>query len=133
MSSSALANSTLNEKISIAQFGIIMSGFVSVAAGLIVRRFGHNSVEKILPASITGPVAMVIGLTLAGVAISDIGSVASATDISAVSAMTASNLAWIVGLITLFSVILLSVYLKGFWGQLPPFIRNLSLVVLRLI
>ena len=119
MSSSALANSTLNEKISIAQFGIIMSGFVSVGAGLIVRRFGHNSVEKILPASITGPVAMVIGLTLAGVAISDIGSVASATDISAVSAMTASNLAWIVGLITLFSVILLSVYLKGFWGQLP--------------
>lgn len=119
MSSSALANSTLNEKISIAQFGIIMSGLVSIAAGLIVKRFGRDSVEKILPASITGPVAMVIGLTLAGVAISDIGSVASATNISGVSAMTASNLAWIVGLITLFSVILLSVYLKGFWGQLP--------------
>jgi len=119
MSSSALANSTLNEKISIAQFGIIMSGLVSIAAGLIVNRFGRESVEKILPASITGPVAMVIGLTLAGVAISDIGSVASATNISGVSAMTASNLAWIVGLITLFSVILLSVYLKGFWGQLP--------------
>lgn len=119
MSSSALANSTLNEKISIAQFGIIMSGLVSIAAGLIVNRFGHESVEKILPASITGPVAMVIGLTLAGVAISDIGSVASATNISGVSALTASNLAWIVGLITLFSVILLSVYLKGFWGQLP--------------
>lgn len=119
MSSSALANSTLNEKISVAQFGIIMSGLVSIVAGLIVKRFGRDSVEKILPASITGPVAMVIGLTLAGVAISDIGSVASATDISSVSAMTASNLAWIVGLITLFSVILLSVYLKGFWGQLP--------------
>ena len=119
MSSSALANSTLNEKISIAQFGIIMSGLVSIAAGLIVNRFGRESVEKILPASITGPVAMVIGLTLAGVAISDIGSVASATNISGVSALTASNLAWIVGLITLFSVILLSVYLKGFWGQLP--------------
>ena len=119
MSSSALANSTLNEKISIAQFGIIMSGLVSIAAGLIVNRFGHESVEKILPASITGPVAMVIGLTLAGVAISDIGSVASATNISGVSALTASNLAWVVGLNTLFSVILLSVYLKGFWGQLP--------------
>ena len=119
MSSSALANSTLNEKISIAQFGIIMSGLVSITAGLIVNRFGRESVEKILPASITGPVAMVIGLTLAGVAISDIGSVASATNISGVSALTASNLAWIVGLITLFSVILLSVYLKGFWGQLP--------------
>ncbi|MDD2592664.1 MAG: solute carrier family 23 protein, partial [Erysipelotrichaceae bacterium] len=119
MSSSALANSTLNEKISIAQFGIIMSGLVSIVAGLIVNRFGRDSVEKILPASITGPVAMVIGLTLAGVAMSDIGSVANATDISMVNAQTASNLAWVVGLITLFSVILLSVYLKGFWGQLP--------------
>lgn len=119
MSSSALANSTLNEKISIAQFGIIMSGLVSIVAGLIVNRFGRDSVEKILPASITGPVAMVIGLTLAGVAMSDIGSVANATDISMVNTQTASNLAWVVGLITLFSVILLSVYLKGFWGQLP--------------
>ncbi len=119
MSSSALANSTLNEKISIAQFGIIMSGLVSIAAGLIVNRFGRESVEKILPASITGPIAMVIGLTLAGGAMLDINSVASATNISTVSAQTATNLAWVVGLVTLFAVILLSVYLKGFWGQLP--------------
>ncbi|MEA5017619.1 MAG: solute carrier family 23 protein [Erysipelotrichaceae bacterium] len=119
MSSSALANSTLNEKISIAQFGIIMSGLVSIAAGLIVNRFGRESVEKILPASITGPIAMVIGLTLAGGAMLDINSVASATNISTVSAQTATNLAWVVGLVTLFAVILLTVYLKGFWGQLP--------------
>lgn len=119
MSSSALANSTLNEKISIAQFGIIMSGFVSILAGLIVKRFGRETIENILPASITGPIAMVIGLTLAGTALSDISSVASATNVSGVSALTATNMAWIVGLVTLFAVILLSVYLKGFWGQLP--------------
>jgi len=119
MSSSALANSTLNEKISIAQFGIIMSGFVSIAAGLIIKRFGRESIEKVLPASITGPIAMVIGLTLAGGAMMDISSIASATNITAIASQTATNLAWIVGLVTLFSVILLSVYLKGFWGQLP--------------
>lgn len=119
MSSSALANSTLNEKISIAQFGIIMSGFVSIAAGLIIKRFGRESIEKVLPASITGPIAMVIGLTLAGGAMMDISSIASATNVTAIASQTATNLAWIVGLVTLFSVILLSVYLKGFWGQLP--------------
>lgn len=59
------------EIISKAQFGIIMSGFVSIAAGLIVKRFGAEKVEKFLPASITGSVSMVIGLTLAGNAMSD--------------------------------------------------------------
>ena len=44
MASDALAASTLNEKIAVAQFGIIMSGFVSIAAGLIIKRFGRESI-----------------------------------------------------------------------------------------
>ena len=36
MSAQQFANMSLNEKISIAQFGIVMSGFVSIAAGIIV-------------------------------------------------------------------------------------------------
>ena len=59
------------ELISYAQFGIILSGLVSIAAGLLVRFSGRRAVERILPASITGPVAMIIGLTLAGNALSD--------------------------------------------------------------
>ena len=59
------------ELISKAQFGIIMSGFVSIAAGLLVRKFGKDTIEKILPPSITGPISMIIGLTLAGNALSD--------------------------------------------------------------
>ena len=54
-----------------AQFGIIMSGFVSIATGLIVKYAGSKAVEKpFLPAS---PVrfAMIIGLTLAGNALGD--------------------------------------------------------------
>lgn len=125
MAAESLAGNTLNEKIAIAQFGIIMSGFVSILAGLIVRRFGRDSVEKILPASITGPIAMVIGLTLAGTAMSDIMStVVSGGDKLAVAAGATNfnlslNMAWIVGLVTLLSTILFSVYLKGVWGQLP--------------
>ena len=54
------------EAIQYAQFGIICSGLISIAAGLLVKFFGKKVVETILPASITGPVAMIIGLTLAG-------------------------------------------------------------------
>lgn len=123
MSSEALAGLPLNDKISIAQFGIIMSGFVSIAAGLIVRRFGQDSIEKILPASITGPIAMVIGLTLAGNAMSDAASItidaAGTLAVPEAQADFARNMAWIVSLATLLSTILFSVHLKGFLGQIP--------------
>lgn len=119
MASEALAGSPLNEKIAVAQFGIIMSGLVSIAAGLIVNQFGRDSIEKILPASITGPVAMVIGLTLAGTALSDAASTVGARTITEAQAAQGQNLAWIVSLVTLLSTILFSVYLKGFLGQLP--------------
>ena len=100
------------EAIQYAQFGIIMSGLVSIAAGLLVRFFGKKVVETILPATITGPVAMIIGLTLAGNALSD--AIPNTTEV------TGENTAWvIVALITLLSTILYSKYLKGFLGQLP--------------
>lgn len=119
MGSEALAGSVLNERIAIAQFGIVMSGFVSIAAGLIVKQFGRDSIEKILPATITGPIAMVIGLTLAGTALSDAASFNGAINAPEAQAALAANLAWIVSLVTLLSTIMFSVYLKGFLGQLP--------------
>lgn len=98
------------ELISKAQFGIIMSGFVSIAAGLIVRKFGKEAVEKILPPSITGPISMIIGLTLAGNALGDAVS----------SEPGAFGSAWlVVSLVTLLSTIFYSKYLKGFLGQIP--------------
>ena len=48
------------EAISYAQFGIIMSGLISIAAGLLIKLSGRKAVEKILPAS-SGPLAMIIG------------------------------------------------------------------------
>ncbi|MHB1454105.1 MAG: uracil-xanthine permease family protein [Saccharofermentanales bacterium] len=101
------------EAISYAQFGIIMSGFVSIAAGLLIRFFGKNSVEKILPASITGSIAMVIGLTLAANAMGD------AAPITEGAGITGTGWVWVVSLATLLSTILFSRYLKGFLGQLP--------------
>ena len=96
--------------ISQAQFGIIMSGFVSIVVGLIVSRFGMDIIEKVLPATVTGSIAMVIGISLAGIAM---------TSAAGFSNGAASDKAWIAALVTLFSTILFSVYLKGVWGQLP--------------
>jgi len=140
MASDALAGYTLNEKIAVAQFGIIMSGFVSIAAGLIIKRFGRDAIEKILPATITGPIAMVIGLTLSGLAMSDAASIAidTAGTISVAESQVAfaGNMAWIISLVTLVSTILLSVYLKGFLGQLPlligPIIGCFTALIIKL-
>jgi len=123
MASEALAGAELNEKIAVAQFGIVMSGFVSILAGLIVNRFGKESIEKVLPATITGPIAMVIGLTLAGTALSDAASIAIDTagtvSVAEAQVATAKNMAWIISLVTLLATIIFSVYLKCFLGQLP--------------
>lgn len=97
--------------ISQAQFGVIMSGLVSIAAGLIINAFGHDKIEKVLPPTVTGSIAIVIGISLAGVAIT------GAAGNGATGA--AQNTAWIIAVITMLSTILFSVYLKGTWGQLP--------------
>jgi uracil permease len=100
------------EAIAYAQFGIIMSGFVSIAAGFIVKFAGMGMVEKILPPAITGSIAMVIGLTLAGNALGDAAP-------QAAEGISGSDWVWVVSLATLLSTILYSRYLKGFLGQLP--------------
>jgi uracil permease len=140
----------LNEKISTAQFGIVMSGFVSIAAGLIIKRFGRKLIDRVLPPTITGSIAIIIGLSLAGSAMNNASSysnpasvvinaedhtedelanvnlggviansnnVFSAAEVS--DAKTFSDFSWVIALITLFSTILYSVYLKGKLSQLP--------------
>ena len=107
----------LGTLISRAQFGIIMSGLVSIAAGLIINFFGTDKIEFVLPPSVTGSIAIVIGISLAGVAMRN----ASGWNLyrmpdSPPAAITAY---WIVALITLLSTIFFSVYLKGTLGQLP--------------
>lgn len=108
------------ELISYAQFGIILSGFVSIAAGFLVRFSGRDAVEKVLPPCVTGSVAMIIGLTLAGNALSD------AAPKAAAAGATGTSWVWVVSLITLLSTILFSRYLKGFLSQLPLLLGALA-------
>ena len=108
------------ELISKAQFGIVMSGFVSIAAGIVAKKFGVEKIEKFLPASITGSVSMVIGLTLAGSAMSDFIGVGSTVNSVAVESGSFAAAAWlIIGIITFLSTCLYSRYLKGLLSQLP--------------
>ncbi|MDD4089942.1 MAG: solute carrier family 23 protein, partial [Tissierellia bacterium] len=65
MSAEAFAAYSLDDKISVAQFGIVMSGFVSILAGYIINRSGKDKIDKILPATVTGSIAIIIGLSLA--------------------------------------------------------------------
>ncbi|MGE5572114.1 MAG: uracil-xanthine permease family protein [Bacteroidota bacterium] len=87
--------------ISQAQCGIVASGLVSILAGIIINRFGRDKVEKVLPPVVTGSMAIVIGIALAG------------------TAMNSASSNWTAGLITLLATILFSVYLRGTLGQLP--------------
>ena len=116
MASDALSGYALNDKIAVAQFGIVMSGFVSIAAGLIVNKFGKESINKILPATVTGPIAMAIGLTLAANALLD---ATSFPPVAESSQALAANMAWLVALVTLLSTILFSVYLRVFGASCP--------------
>lgn len=116
MGAEAFSNYSLNDKISVAQFGIVMSGFVSIFAGMIIRKSGKATIEKVLPPTVTGSIAIIIGLSLATNAMTN---AASYPEVSAELAGLAGNLAWIVALVTLISTILYSVYLKGKLSQLP--------------
>lgn len=131
MTAEQFSSFSLNDKISIAQFGIVMSGFVSIFAGLLIQRTGRKTIDKILPATVTGSIAMIIGLSLSANAMGNAASskyVAavledtskfSNTIVSAAESGLYTNCSWIIAIITLISTIAYSVYLKGKLSQLP--------------
>ena len=108
------------DAIRMAQFGIVMSGLVSIAAGLVASRFGADAIEKVLPPTITGSIALTIGVSLGAVALNnasgsgggDFMSMAASKDPVAVAS-------WIIAILTLIATIMFSIHLKKTAGQLP--------------
>lgn len=92
-----------DELISTMQAGILATGVLNIIIGYIIKVIGKDALDKVLPPIITGSVAAVIGIGLGFAALG----------------MAEAN--WTVALVTLFSTILYSVYLrnKGFIGMLP--------------
>ena len=105
-----------DEKIRMAQFGIALSGLISIAVGLLINKFGKKIVDKILPATITGPIALTIGLSLAVAALDN-----AAGGNAATAAGPVANVSWIIAIATLLATVLFSVFLKGTMSQLPIF------------
>jgi len=89
--------------VKIVQVGIMGTGILEILVGLLIMAVGKEALDKVLPPVITGSVAIVIGIALAGAALG----------------MAGAN--WAVAFITLIVTIAFSVYLqgKGLIGMLP--------------
>lgn len=100
-------------------FGAFFAGLVYVIIAIVVKFAGVNWINKLMPAVVIGPTVSIIGLSLAGNAISDLMK-GKVVDLEGAS-VASPYVALVCGLVTLFTVILCSVYGKKM-AKLIPFI-----------
>ncbi len=105
--------------------GAAFAGLVYVVIAIVVKIAGVGWINKLMPAVVIGPTVAIIGLSLAGNAISD--SLAGAYDADAGAFVMTPHVwvALICALVTLFVVILCSVYGKKMM-KLIPFIIGIA-------
>ena len=117
--------------------GTVFAGLVYVVIALIVKLVGVKWVDKLMPAAVIGPTVAIIGLSLAGNAVGDltkgkvmadvaVQSIKDGAIVETVQQVSACSpyVALICGLVTLFSVMLFSVYGKKMM-KLIPFILGI--------
>ncbi len=68
-----IAKESLGGDVSAAQTGLILVGLVYVVIALVVKMIGKGWVDKLLPPIVIGPMIIIIGLGLAGVAVGSAG------------------------------------------------------------
>jgi uracil permease len=85
------------------QVGILGTAVVEILVGLLIMRMGRQALDVVLPPVVTGSVAIVIGVALAG------------------AALGMASAHWPVALLTLVLTVAFSVYLQGagLLGMLP--------------
>lgn len=98
--------------------GAVLAGLVYVVIALVVKFVGVKWVNKLMPAVVIGPTVAIIGLSLAGNAISDLTKGSVVIDEVAVASPLVTILC---GIITLLVTCVSSVYGKK-TGKLIPFI-----------
>lgn len=99
--------------------GMVMVGIVYVAIAIIVKIFGTEWLNKLLPPVVAGPVIMVIGLSLAGSAINNLTNTAGGVE--------NYNLVCIVcGLVALIVTALCAHYGEGKTMGLIPFVIGMG-------
>jgi uracil permease len=97
------ARATCPEGVRLVQVGILGTAALQVVAGVLVIRLGRAALDRVLPPVLTGSVAVVIGVALAGAALGMAGR------------------HWPVAFLTLAATVLCAVYLRGrgLLGMLP--------------
>ena len=101
--------------------GGLFAGLVYVIIAIVIKFAGTKWVEKLMPPVIIGPTVALIGLSLAGAAMGDIVK-ASASQING-----GYNLVGLAcGLVTFFTVVILSVQNRFKAGRLLPFILGIA-------
>jgi uracil permease len=89
--------------VQIVQLGILGTAVVEILFGLLIMRVGKTVLDNILPPIITGSMAIVIGIALAG------------------AALNSASAGWGLAFVTLLVTVAFSVYLqnRGLLGMLP--------------
>ncbi len=100
--------------------GAFFAGLVYVVIAIIVKLAGVKWINKLMPAVVIGPTVSIIGLSLAGNAVSDLqkGNVTQIVDGTAVQSASV-YLCILCGLVTLATVIICSVYGKKMARMIP--------------
>ena len=101
--------------------GAVFAGAVYVVIALVIKAVGVKWIDKLMPPVVIGPTVSIIGLSLAGNAVSDLSTGKVLVD--GVSACS-PYVALVCGLVTLFAVIYFSVYGKKM-AKLIPFILGI--------
>ncbi len=93
--------------------GALTGGLVYLLVAIIVRFAGQGWIDRVLPPIVVGPIVMVIGLSLAPVAIND-------SMYTNPSAMTGYSLPFLaISMITVMAIVIFSIYGKGFLSVVP--------------
>jgi len=96
--------------------GIITVGLIYILVSFIIKFIGKNWIDRFLPPVVIGPMIMIIGLSLAPNAISQIG-------------LTGNNFMiqyFVVALVSFLVTIIVAIYAKGFLKVIPFLMGMLS-------
>ncbi len=88
--------------------GVVCAGLVYVVMSLIVKFGGAALMKRLFPAVVTGPVIMVIGLSLAPIGVS----------------MASSD--WLLALVAIATIVGVSCFMKGFFQLVPILVGILA-------
>ncbi len=101
----------------LAQVGVVATGVLNILVGLVVQKVGKERLDRFLPASVTGSIAIVIGIALSK------------------EALDMATTGWGIAMTTLVLTVMFSVYMRGFGllGMLPILLGLIAGYVVALI